>query len=298
MSAQLIDGNETAKQIKDELKLEVETLAKHGIVPGLAAVLVGNDPASEIYVTSKAKNCKKVGIYSEVIRRPAETTQQELYDLLDSLNHNPRISGILLQSPIPRHLDEFAACLRIDPIKDVDGFHPDNVGRLLIGEPRYQSCTPFGVIELIKRYNIELKGKEVVIVGRSNIVGKPLAAMMMQKWPTTNATVTMCHSATRDIFAHTKRADVVITALGKPEFLRGESIKDGAVVIDVGINRVEDSSIEKGYRIVGDCHFESCAAKASWITPVPGGVGPMTIAMLLTNTVMAARLQAEAMGAN
>lgn len=298
MSAQLIDGNETAKQIKDELKLEVETLAKHGIVPGLAAVLVGNDPASEIYVTSKAKNCKKVGIYSEVIKRPTETTQQELYDLLDSLNQNAKISGILLQSPIPKHLDEFAACLRIDPIKDVDGFHPDNVGRLLIGEPRYQSCTPFGVIELIKRYNIELKGKEVVIVGRSNIVGKPLAAMMMQKWPTTNATVTMCHSATRDIFAHTKRADVVITALGKPEFLRGESIKDGAVVIDVGINRVEDSSIEKGYRIVGDCHFESCAAKASWITPVPGGVGPMTIAMLLTNTVMAARLQAEAMGAN
>ncbi|MBK7091005.1 MAG: bifunctional methylenetetrahydrofolate dehydrogenase/methenyltetrahydrofolate cyclohydrolase FolD [bacterium] len=298
MSAQIIDGNETSKQIKDELKLEVEALAKQGIVPGLAAVLVGNDAASEIYVTSKAKNCKKVGIYSEVIKRPAETTQQELYELLDSLNQNPKISGILLQSPIPKHLDEFAACLRIDPIKDVDGFHPDNVGRLLIGEPRYQSCTPFGVIELLKRYKIEMKGKEVVIVGRSNIVGKPLAAMMMQKWPATNATVTICHSATRDIFAHTKRADVVVTALGKPEFLRGENLKDGAVVIDVGINRVEDASVEKGYRVVGDCHFESCAAKASWITPVPGGVGPMTIAMLLTNTVMAARLQAEALGTN
>jgi len=298
MSAQIIDGNETSKQIKDELKLEVEALAKQGIVPGLAAVLVGNDAASEIYVTSKAKNCKKVGIYSEVIKRPAETTQQELYELLDSLNQNPKISGILLQSPIPKHLDEFAACLRIDPIKDVDGFHPDNVGRLLIGEPRYQSCTPFGVIELLKRYKIEMKGKEVVIVGRSNIVGKPLAAMMMQKWPATNATVTICHSATRDIFAHTKRADVVVTALGKPEFLRGENLKDGAVVIDVGINRVEDASVEKGYRVVGDCHFESCAAKASWITPVPGGVGPMTIAMLLTNTVMAARLQAEALSTN
>lgn len=296
MNAQLIDGNETAKQIKEELKLQIENLAKKGVVPGLAAVLVGNDPASEIYVTSKAKNCKKVGIYSEVIKRPAETSQQELYELLDSLNHNPKISGILLQSPIPKHLDEFAACLRIDPIKDVDGFHPDNVGRLLIGEPRYQSCTPFGVIELIKRYNIELKGREVVIVGRSNIVGKPLAAMMMQKWPLTNATVTVCHSATRDIFAHTKRADVVVTALGKPEFLRGENLQDGAVVIDVGINRVEDASVEKGYRVVGDCHFESCAAKASWITPVPGGVGPMTIAMLLTNTVKAARLQAEAVG--
>ena len=188
--------------------------------------------------------------------------------------------------------------MRIDPIKDVDGFHPDNVGRLLIGEPRYQSCTPFGVIELLKRYKIEMKGKEVVIVGRSNIVGKPLAAMMMQKWPATNATVTICHSATRDIFAHTKRADVVVTALGKPEFLRGENLKDGAVVIDVGINRDEDASVEKGYRVVGDCHFESCAAKASWITPVPGGVGPMTIAMLLTNTVMAARLQAEALSTN
>lgn len=293
MSAQIIDGNETAKQIKEELKLEVESLTRRGIVPGLAAVLVGNDPASEIYVTSKAKNCKKVGIYSEVIKRPTETTQQELYELLDSLNRNPKISGILLQSPIPKHLDEFAACLRIDPIKDVDGFHPDNVGRLLIGEPRYQSCTPFGVIELLKRYKIEMKGKEVVIVGRSNIVGKPLAAMMMQKWPSTNATVTICHSATRDIFAHTRRADVVVTALGKPEFLHGENLKNGAVVIDVGINRVEDVSVEKGYRVVGDCHFESCAAKASWITPVPGGVGPMTIAMLLTNTVMAAKLQNE-----
>lgn len=291
MSAQLIDGAETSKKIKEELKLEVEAMALKGIVPGLAAVLVGNDPASEIYVASKAKSCKKAGIYSEVIRRPAETTQEELYELLDSLNANPHISGILLQSPIPKHLDEFAACLRISPIKDVDGFHPDNVGRLLIGEPRYQSCTPFGVLELLRRYSIELKGKEVVIIGRSNIVGKPLAAMMMQKWPQTNATVTVCHSATRDIFEHTRRADIVITALGKPEFLRGENIKVGAVVVDVGINRVDDATVDKGYRVVGDCHFESCAAKADWITPVPGGVGPMTIAMLLTNTVQAAKLQ-------
>lgn len=291
MSAQLIDGVETAKAIKEELRHEVEALAQKGIVPGLAAVLVGNDPASEIYVASKAKACKKAGVYSEVIKRPAETTQEELYKLLDSLNANPLISGILLQSPIPKHLDEFAACLRIDPIKDVDGFHPDNVGRLLIGEPRYQSCTPFGVLESLKRYAIDMKGREVVIIGRSNIVGKPLAAMMMQKWPRTNATVTVCHSATRDIFEHTRHADVVITALGKPEFLHGENIRSGAVVIDVGINRVDDASTEKGYRVVGDCHFESCAAKASWITPVPGGVGPMTIAMLLTNTVQAAKLQ-------
>ena len=291
MSAQIIDGNSVSKLIKEELKREVEDLAKRGIVPGLAAVLVGDDPASEIYVTSKAKNCKKLGIHSEVIRRPAAATQQELYELLESLNRNPQISGILLQSPIPSHLNEFEACLRIDPRKDVDGFHPDNVGRLLIGEPRYQSCTPCGVIELFKRYQIELKGKNVVIVGRSNIVGKPLAAMLMQKWPATNATVTVCHSATTDIFEHTRRADVVITALGKPEFLRGEHIQEGAVVIDVGINRVEDSATEKGYRVVGDCHFDSCAARASWITPVPGGVGPMTIAMLLTNTVQAAKLQ-------
>lgn len=291
MSAQIIDGNEISRQIREELKIEVGALAQKGIVPGLAAVLVGNDPASEIYVNSKAKNCKKVGIYSEVIKRPTETTQQELYEVLESLNLNPKISGILLQSPIPSHLDEFAACLRIDPAKDVDGFHPDNVGRLLIGDPRFQSCTPFGVIELLKRYQIPVKGKEVVIIGRSNIVGKPLAAMMMQKWPSTNATVTVCHSATSDIFAHTKRADIVITALGKPEFLRGEHIRQKAVIIDVGINRVEDSTVEKGYRVVGDCHFESCAAKASWITPVPGGVGPMTIAMLMTNTVAAAKLQ-------
>lgn len=291
MSAQIIDGTLVSRQIKDELTAEVTALAQRGIVPGLAAVLVGNDPASEIYVNSKAKACKKLGIYSEVIRRDAAITQSELYQLLDGLNQNPKISGILLQSPIPSRLDEFAACLRIDPIKDVDGFHPDNVGRLLIGEPRYQSCTPLGVVELLKRYRIELKGKEAVIVGRSNIVGKPLAAMLMQKWPATNATVTVCHSATRDIFAHTRRADVVMTALGKPEFLRGENIKEGAVVIDVGINRVEDATAEKGYRVVGDCHYESCMAKAAWITPVPGGVGPMTIAMLLTNTVQAAKLQ-------
>jgi methylenetetrahydrofolate dehydrogenase (NADP+) / methenyltetrahydrofolate cyclohydrolase len=291
MSAQIIDGNSVAKLIKEELKREVEELARRGIVPGLAAVLVGDDPASEIYVSSKAKNCKKLGIYSEVIKRPASTSQQELFDLIDALNRNPQISGILLQSPIPSPLDEFEACLRIDPRKDVDGFHPDNVGRLLIGEPRFQSCTPFGVIDLFRRYQIDLKGKDVVIVGRSNIVGKPLAAMLMQKWPSTNATVTVCHSATRDIFAHTKRADVVITALGKPEFLRGDNVKDGAIIIDVGINRVEDAAAEKGYRVVGDCHFDSCAPKAAWITPVPGGVGPMTIAILLTNTVLAAKLQ-------
>jgi methylenetetrahydrofolate dehydrogenase (NADP+)/methenyltetrahydrofolate cyclohydrolase len=291
VTAQIIDGNEIAKQIRGELKLEVARLVQRKIIPGLAAILVGDDPASEIYVGSKARMCKRVGIYSDVVRKPADIIQDELYELIDSLNENPQINGILLQSPIPSHLDEFAACLRIDPMKDVDGFHPDNVGRLLIGEPRYQSCTPYGVVELLKRYEVEMKGKEVVIVGRSNIVGKPLAAMLMQKWPHTNSTVTVCHSATSDLFAHTRRADVVITALGKQEFLHGQHIKEGAVVIDVGINRVDDAAEEKGYRIVGDCHFESCAAKASLITPVPGGVGPMTIAMLLTNTVLAAKLQ-------
>lgn len=291
MTAILIDGNEVAKQIRRELAAQVQELATKGVVPGLAAILVGNDPASEIYVNSKAKDCQKVGIYSEVIRKDASISQDELYAVIESLNANPKISGMLLQSPIPKHLDEFAACLRIDPMKDVDGFHPDNVGRLLIGQPRHQSCTPHGVIELLRRYQVDLKGREVVIVGRSNIVGKPLAAMLMQKWPDTNATVTVCHSASRDIFFHTRRADVVIMAMGKPEFLKGEHIRDGAVVIDVGINRVEDSTSEKGYRVVGDCHFESCAAKASKITPVPGGVGPMTRAMLLTNTVHAAKLQ-------
>ncbi len=289
--AEIIDGAQTAKEIRRELKTEVAALAARGVVPGLAAILVGDDPASMVYVNSKAKMCKRVGIYSEVIRKDADITQEELVQLIESLNRNDKISGILLQSPIPKYLDEFAACLRIDPIKDVDGFHPDNVGRLLIGRPRYQSCTPAGVIELLKRYDVSLKGKEVVIVGRSNIVGKPLAAMLMQKWPETNATVTVCHTGTKDIFYHTRRADIVITALGKPEFLKGEHIKEGAVVIDVGISRVDDDSTEKGYRLDGDCYFESCAAKASKITPVPGGVGPMTIAMLLTNTVKAAKLQ-------
>jgi methylenetetrahydrofolate dehydrogenase (NADP+)/methenyltetrahydrofolate cyclohydrolase len=258
----------------------------------LAAVLVGDDPASAIYVKSKAKMCKRVGIYSEVIKKEATISQEELIALIDSLNDNPRISGILLQSPVPKPLDEFAACLRIDPAKDVDGFHPDNVGRLLIGEPRFMSCTPAGVIELLKRYNVNMCGAEVVVIGRSNIVGKPLAVMLMQKWPDTNATVTICHSATRDVFEHTRKADVVITALGQAAFLTGDNIKEGAVVIDVGISRVDDPDAEKGYRIQGDCDFDSCAAKASKITPVPGGVGPMTIAMLLTNTVAAAKLQA------
>lgn len=290
--AEIIDGTEIAKQIRDELKEEVARLAEQGIVPGLAAILVGDDPASAIYVNSKARMCKRVGIYSEVINREATISQDELIGLIDSLNENQQISGILLQSPVPKPLDEFAACLRIDPIKDVDGFHPDNVGRLLIGEPRFMSCTPAGVIELLKRYDVKLKGAEVVVVGRSNIVGKPLAAMLMQKWPDTNATVTICHSATRDVFEHTRRADVVITALGQPAFLHGENIKEGAVVIDVGTSRVDDPTTEKGYRLQGDCDFDSCAAKASKITPVPGGVGPMTIAMLLTNTVKAAKLQA------
>ncbi len=291
MTAELIDGNETAKQIRRELAAQVQELAAKGIVPGLAAILVGDDPPSEIYVSSKAKACQKVGIYSEVIRKDKGISQEELYSTIDSLNANPRISGILLQSPIPSHLDEFAACVRIDPAKDVDGLHPDNVGRMLIGKARFRSCTPFGVLELLKRYHVEMKGKEVVIVGRSNLVGKPLAAMLMQKWPETNATVTVCHSATRDIYAHTRRADVIVTAMGQAEFLRGENIKEGAVVIDVGITRADDPSTDKGYRIIGDCHFESCAAKASKITPVPGGVGPMTIAMLLTNTVSAAKLR-------
>lgn len=289
--AELIDGTATAKQIRIELKEEVSKLAEKGIIPGLAAILVGDDPASTVYVRSKARMCKRVGIYSEVIHKEPDISQDELIALIESLNTNKDISGILLQSPVPKHLDEFAACLRIDPIKDVDGFHPNNVGRLLMGNPRYMSCTPIGVIELLKRFNVELKGKEVVVVGRSNIVGKPLAAMLMQKWPETNATVTVCHTGTRDIFEHTRRADVVITALGVAEFLKGENIKDGAVVIDVGISRVDDPGSEKGYKIVGDCHFESCEAKASKITPVPGGVGPMTIAMLLTNTVKAAKLQ-------
>jgi methylenetetrahydrofolate dehydrogenase (NADP+)/methenyltetrahydrofolate cyclohydrolase len=258
------------------------------VVPGLAAVLVGDLPASAIYVRNKAKACEQAGLHSEVIRLPAFTREAELLERVADLNRRADIHGILVQSPLPSGIDEFKVNLAVSPAKDVDGFHPDNVGRMLLGRPGFVPCTPAGVLELFKRYDIDTRGAEVVIAGRGNIVGKPLLALLIQKAVGADATVTLCHSRTRDLAAHCRRADILVAAMGQPELIRGDWVKDGAVVVDVGINRIEDDS-EKGYRLTGDVHFDSVAPKCRAITPVPGGVGPMTIAMLLRNTVEAAR---------
>lgn len=285
-----IDGVAVAKAVRDDVQREVEELKAKGIVPGLTVVLVGEDPASTVYVRSKEKTSKELGMKGETIRLPAETPQAELEALIDRLNADPTVHGILVQSPLPKHMDENTIVRRIDPAKDVDGFHPVNVGKLLIGEKDgFAPCTPAGVQELLVRYGVDTTGKEAVVVGRSNIVGKPMAALLIQQGVGANCTVTICHSRTKDLAAHTRRADIVIAAIGKPEVITGDMIRPGAVVIDVGINRVQDASQPRGYRIVGDVHYESASAVAGMITPVPGGVGPMTIAMLLKNTVRAAR---------
>lgn len=291
MTAQLIDGKVVANRIREQLGERIEALKKMGVIPGLATVLVGDDPASASYVRGKAKACEKLGLYSEVITRPATLTQDELLAIVDRLNNDPRISGFLVQSPLPKPLDEQAVVLAIKPEKDVDGFHPFNVGLMLIGRPGLLPCTPHGIIKLMEYYNLDPSGKEVVIVGRSNIVGKPMAALLMQKRKWADATVTIAHSRTGNLAAVTRRADILIAAIGHPRLITPEMIKDGAVVIDVGVNRIDDSGSEKGYRLVGDVDFEGCSQKASCITPVPGGVGPMTIAMLMYNTVMAAENQ-------
>ena len=288
MAATLIDGKIVAEKVHEESMRRAEALKARGIIPGLAAVLVGDNPASKIYVTSKAKTCKKMGLYSEVITRSAETTQDELLEIVRELNENEKIHGILVQSPLPKQIDELTVTLAIRPEKDVDGFHPHNVGLLLINRPQMISCTPYGVVKLLEHYQINPAGKEVVIVGRSNIVGKPLAALLMQKAKWADATVTVAHSHTTDLAAVARRADILIAAIGRPEIITAEMVKPGAVVIDVGVNRVEDASAEKGYRLVGDVAFDEVARIASYITPVPGGVGPMTIAMLISNTVTAA----------
>jgi methylenetetrahydrofolate dehydrogenase (NADP+)/methenyltetrahydrofolate cyclohydrolase len=290
MPANLIDGKAIAAKIKDELKDDVAALAKEGITPGLAAVLIGEDPASKIYVRNKARACKKIGLFSEVIKRPTEFKREELIALVDELNGRADIHGILIQSPLPKHLDELEAVLRINPMKDVDGFHPMNVGQMLLGSPIFLPCTPYGIVKMLEYIEVDPKGKKVVILGRGNIVGKPLAAILMQKWNGANATVTVCHTGTSDIPAETRQADILVAAMGRPKFVTGDMIKDGAVIIDVGVNRVDDPSHDKGYYICGDVDFEGCLEKASMITPVPGGVGPMTIAMLMYNTVRAAKL--------
>jgi len=288
MAAQIIDGKQVAADMRAELKDKVSHLKKEGIVPGLAVVLVGDDPASKSYVTAKEKACDNIGIYSEDIRLAAETSQAELMGLIDKLNNNDKINGILVQLPLPKHLDEGEVLLAIDPGKDVDGFHPVNVGKMMLGQGAFLPCTPHGVIQLLLKSNVKIEGAEAVIVGRSNIVGKPLANMLIQKNATGNATVTVCHTRTKHLADHTRKADILIAAAGRPNTITADMVKDGAVVIDVGVNRVDDATKKRGYRLTGDVDFEAVKEKASLITPVPGGVGPMTITMLLYNTVESA----------
>ncbi len=289
MVAKIINGTEIAEQIRQELKGKVAELRAKGIVPGLAVILVGEDPASQSYVRMKGKACEALGIRSETVLLPADTPEEELLATVDRLNRDPNVSGLLVQLPLPKHIDENKVINLIDPNKDVDGFHPINVGRMLIGEPGFLPATPHGIQEMLVRSGNDPEGKHVVVVGRSNIVGKPVAAILMQKKRGANATVTVCHSKTRDIGSMTRQADILIAAMGVPRFIKADMVKEGAVVIDVGSNRVEDPSSKKGYRFVGDVDYEAVREKASAITPVPGGVGPMTIAMLMQNTVIAAR---------
>ncbi|UCZ57746.1 bifunctional methylenetetrahydrofolate dehydrogenase/methenyltetrahydrofolate cyclohydrolase FolD [Desulfurispirillum indicum] len=289
----ILDGKKLSQTILDELSAEVYALKSQGIQPGLAVILVGDDPASKVYVGSKQKTCEKIGILSKSSILPAATSQAELLSVVQQYNDDPQIHGILCQLPLPHHLDENEVINAIAPQKDVDCFHPDNVGRVLIGAPRFLPCTPHGVVQLIKRTGIETTGKHAVIVGRSDIVGKPLAAMMLQKDSGSNmgcnSTVTICHSATRNLEEVCAQADILVAAIGKPEFIKAHMVKEGAVVIDVGINRI-DADNSKGYRLVGDVAYDEVAPKSSAITPVPGGVGPMTIAMLMYNTVKSAKL--------
>jgi methylenetetrahydrofolate dehydrogenase (NADP+)/methenyltetrahydrofolate cyclohydrolase len=292
MTAELIKGAEIAAQIRQELQKEITELKeKHNVVPGLVTVLVGADPASQVYVGAKEKTSQELGIYSERYDIPAETTQEELLKLIDKLNKDPKIHGILVQLPLPKHLNEEEILYAIDPKKDVDGFHPVNVGKLMIGEPDYMPCTPAGIQQLLIRSGTQIEGAEVVIVGRSNIVGKPIANILLQKAPGANATVTICHTRTRDISFHTKRADILIVAAGKPKAVTADMVKEGVVVIDVGVNQI--GTTPDGKRILaGDVDFDTVKEKAKAITPVPGGVGPMTITMLMMNTVRAAKLAA------
>jgi methylenetetrahydrofolate dehydrogenase (NADP+)/methenyltetrahydrofolate cyclohydrolase len=289
MTAQIIDGKQIAADMRAELKAEVAKLKTQNIIPGLGVILVGEDPASQSYVTAKERACDDMGIYSDDNRLPADTSQAELMALVEKMNNDKKINGILVQLPLPKGLNESEVLLKIDPAKDVDGFHPMNVGKMVVGEQAFLPCTPHGIIQLLVRSGVKIEGAEVVIVGRSNIVGKPLMNMLVQKKPMANATVTVCHTRTKDLSYHTKRADIVIAAAGRPNTVTADMVKDGVVVIDVGVNRIEDATKKKGYRLVGDVDFEAVREKASLITPVPGGVGPMTITMLLYNTVESAK---------
>lgn len=289
MPAQIISGTETALTIRAELTVEVARLKEeHNLVPGLVTILVGEDPASQSYVAAKNRTAHALGIHSEQVTLPADTGEAELLARIAGYNEDPAIHGILVQLPLPPHINEAKVLFAIDPAKDVDGFHPVNVGKMVLGEPCFLPCTPHGILELLQRAGVETDGAEVVVVGRSNIVGKPVANLMLQKRAGGNATVTVCHTRTRDMASHTRRADILIVAAGRARMIGADHIKEGAVVIDVGVNRIGQTDSGKAI-LVGDVDFEGVAAKASAITPVPGGVGPMTITMLMKNTVQAAR---------
>jgi len=286
----ILDGKGLAQRIKDEMASEVASMMVNGDkIPHLAAVLVGEDPASQVYVRNKVRSCEQVGFKSTLIRKDATTTEEELLAVVDDLNKDPDIDGFIVQLPLPKHIDEHKVTLAIDPKKDVDGFHPSNFGRMAQGLPAYLPATPNGIMEMLKRYEVPTEGKEVVVLGRSNIVGMPMSILLAQKNYPGNASVTICHSRTKDLKAHTQRADIIVAAIGIPEFLKSDMVKDGVVIIDVGINRVEDASRKRGYRLCGDVDFEGVSPKASLITPVPGGVGPMTVVSLLMNTLKASK---------
>jgi methylenetetrahydrofolate dehydrogenase (NADP+)/methenyltetrahydrofolate cyclohydrolase len=289
MTARIIDGKQVAAEIRAELREEIAQLKTRGIVPGLGVILVGDDPASQSYVTGKERACAEIGIHSDDNRLPANTSREDLLALVERLNENPRIHGILVQLPLPGHLNESEVLLAIRPEKDVDGLHPVNIGRMVLGEKAFLSCTPHGVVQILVRSGVTIEGAHAVVVGRSNLVGKPLANMLIQKSPKGNATVTVCHTRTKNLAHHTRQADILIAAIGRPGTITADMVKEGAVVIDVGVSRVDDATKKAGYRLVGDVDFEAVKEKASLITPVPGGVGPMTITMLLYNTVASAK---------
>lgn len=288
MSAKILDGKAIAQEMREEIKARVEELGKSGIVPGLGVLLVGDNPASRSYVTAKEKACEKAGIYSKEVRLPADVTREQILGVVEQFNADEKIHGILVQLPLPDGSMEEEVINTIAPEKDVDGFHPVSIGRMVLGQPTYLPCTPHGILHILKRSGIPTEGAHAVIIGRSNIVGRPLANLLTRKDDMGNATVTMCHTRTKDIASFTRQADIVVAAAGRPDTVAADMIKEGAAVIDVGVNRVEDASRERGYRLVGDVDFEAVKEKAGAITPVPGGVGPMTITMLLFNTVESA----------
>ena len=288
METEILYGKAVSTHIKNELSSDVSRLKEKNVIPGLAAIIVGNDPASKVYVRNKSKAFKENGCYSETFTLEEDATEKDLLDLIEKLNNDNKFHGILVQLPLPCHIDSKRVLNHVSPIKDVDGFHPLNLGHLIEGNPSFIPCTPNGIVKMLDYYNIDTQGKHVVIIGRSNIVGKPMFALLSQKFKIGNSTVTMCHTGTKDISYFTKQADIIVAAVGVPEMLTGDMIKEGACLIDVGINRVDAPTSKKGYKLVGDIDADSVMGKASSLSPVPGGVGPMTITMLLFNTIKSA----------